>query len=140
MRDSEDWAMSIRRITIDEAQATPATSPIFIGDVVSQDLVPEGVAEILRVTAVTFKDGARNQRHTHSTDQVLVVTSGEGFVASDDETLTLGMGDVAFIEKNTPHWHGARSNRDFTHLSILTPGHMEILGESGLGEPGASAR
>jgi quercetin dioxygenase-like cupin family protein len=123
--------MGIRRITIDEAHAAPATSPIFIGEVVSQDLVPEGVADILRVTAVTFRDGARNRRHTHSTDQVLVVTSGEGFVASDSESLPLRVGDVAFIEKNTPHWHGAQPDQDFTHLSILTPGHMEILEETG---------
>ena len=119
--------MGIRRVTIDEAQASPATSPIFIGEVVSQDLVPEGVAEILRVTAVTFRSGARNKRHTHTTDQVLVATSGEGFVASDNEVFELSVGDVAFIEKDTPHWHGAKPNQDFTHLSILTPGHMEIL-------------
>ena len=123
--------MSIRRIRIDEAQASPATSPIFIGEVMSQDLVPEGVADILRVTAVTFRNGARNKRHTHSTDQVLVATSGAGFVASDNETLKLGVGDVAFNEKHTPHWHGANPQQDFTHLSILTPGHMQILEESG---------
>ena len=122
--------MGIRRVTINESEASPATSPIFIGEVVSQDLVPEGVAEILRVTAVTFRDGARNKRHTHSTDQVLVATSGEGFVASDNEILKLRTGDVAFISKNTPHWHGANANQDFTHLSILTPGHMEILEET----------
>lgn len=119
--------MSIRRMRIDQAQASASTSPIFIGDVLSQDLVPEGVAEILRVTAVTFQHGARNKRHIHSTDQVLVGTSGEGFVASDNDILELRVGDVAFIPKNTPHWHGAASNQDFTHLSILTPGHMEIL-------------
>lgn len=122
--------MGIRRVTINESEASPATSPIFIGEVVSQDLVPEGVAEILRVTAVTFRAGARNKRHTHSTDQVLVATSGEGFVATDSETLELRTGDVAFIEKDTPHWHGAISKQDFTHLSILTPGHMEILEET----------
>ena len=122
--------MGIRRVTIDEAQASPATSPIFIGEVVSQDLVPEGVAEILRVTAVTFRNGARNKRHTHSADQVLVATNGEGFVASDNERLELRAGDVAFIEKLTPHWHGAIPNQDLTHLSILTPGHMEIVEES----------
>jgi quercetin dioxygenase-like cupin family protein len=132
--------VAIRRVTIDEAQSSPATSPIFIGDVVSQDLVPEGVADILRVTAVTFRDGARNKRHTHSTDQVLVATSGEGFVASDAESLTLRVGDVAFIEKNTPHWHGATANQDFTHLSILTPGHMEILEETGSSREEESSR
>jgi 4-carboxymuconolactone decarboxylase len=122
--------MGIRRVTLNESAASPATSPIFVGEVVSQDLVPEGVAEILRVTAVTFRDGARNKRHTHSTDQVLVATSGEGFVSSDMETLELRTGDVAFIAKDTPHWHGANANQDFTHLSILTPGHMEILEET----------
>jgi quercetin dioxygenase-like cupin family protein len=121
--------MGIQRIKIDEAKASPATNPIFIGEVVSQDLVPEGVADLLRVTAVTFRNGARNKRHTHSTDQVLIATSGEGFVANDDTVLTLRPGDVAFIEKSTPHWHGANPNQDFTHLSILTPGHMEILEE-----------
>lgn len=122
--------MAIRRVTIHETHASPATSPIFIGTVVSQDLVPEGVADILRVTAVTFRNGARNRRHLHAADQVLVATSGEGFVASDNEVLTLRSGDVAFIEKNTPHWHGAQPGQDFTHLSILTPGHMEILEET----------
>ncbi len=95
--------MGIQRMTIDEAQALPASNPIFIGEVASQDLVPEGLADVLRVTAVTFRDGARNKRHTHSTDQVLVATNGEGFVACDNERLTLRPGDVAFIEKNTPH-------------------------------------
>lgn len=123
--------MTIRRITIDQAQAKPATSSIFVGDVVSQDLVPEGLAELLRVTAVTFLRGARNKRHTHTTDQVLAATSGEGFVASDNDRLTLRPGDVAFIPANTPHWHGAAANQDFTHLSILTPGHMEIMEETG---------
>jgi quercetin dioxygenase-like cupin family protein len=131
--------MGIQRMTIDASQALPASNPIFIGDVVSQDLVPEGVADILRVTAVTFLAGARNKRHRHSTDQVLVATSGEGFVACDNETLTLRPGDLAFIEKNTPHWHGAAPNQDFTHLSILTPGHMEILDDSNPVAPGESA-
>ncbi len=132
--------MGIRRMTIDETQASSSANPIFVGEVVSQDLVPEGVADLLRVTAVTFRDGARNKRHTHSTDQVLVATSGEGFVASDNETLALRTGDVAFIEKYTPHWHGANPNQDFTHLSLLTPGHMEILEESGTSEPAESTR
>ncbi|MCA9862720.1 MAG: cupin domain-containing protein [Thermomicrobiales bacterium] len=131
--------MGIQRMTIDEAQASPAANPIFVGEVVSQHLVPEGVADLLRVTAVTFRNGARNRRHTHSTDQVLVATSGEGFVACDNKTLTLRSGDVAFIERNTPHWHGANPNQDFTHLSILTPGHMEIQDDSSTAEPGEPA-
>jgi len=116
----------IRRIRIDPSEAKPARDPIFVGAVATQEVVNEAHAELLRVTAVTFDDGARNRPHRHSTDQVLVVTSGRGFIATDEETLSLESGDVAFIAKGTRHWHGASSGVSFTHLSILTPGHMEI--------------
>ena len=117
----------IRRIRIDRANAHPASNPIFVGSVETQDIVNDALGDLLRVTAVTFEDGARNRPHRHSTDQVLVATSGSGFVASDEGELTLEAGDVAFIPKGTRHWHGARPGMTFTHLSILTPGHMEIV-------------
>lgn len=119
----------VRRIRIDRAEAEPADNPIFVGDVAAQQLVNESMAELLRVTAVTFEDGARNRPHRHSTDQVLVATTGAGFIATDEEELALEPGDVAFIAAGTRHWHGARPGTAFTHLSILTPGHMEILGD-----------
>jgi quercetin dioxygenase-like cupin family protein len=58
---------------------------------------------------------------------VLVATSGSGFVATDDEHHPLEPRDVAFIASGTRHWHGANPGSTFTHLSILTPGHTEIL-------------
>ena len=119
----------VRRIRIDRAAAEPADNPIFVGDVATQQLVNEGMAALLRVTAVTFEDGARNRPHRHTTDQVLVATTGAGFIATDEEELPLEPGDVAFIAAGTRHWHGARPGTSFTHLSILTPGHMEILGD-----------
>lgn len=117
----------IRRIRIDRSQAIPASDPIFVGKVAIQQIVTDAMADLLRVTAVTFEDGARNRPHRHSTDQALVATSGEGFVATADEELALEPGDVAFIPAGTRHWHGARPGMTFTHLSILTPGQMEIL-------------
>ena len=119
----------VRRIRIDRAAAEPADNPIFVGDVATQQLVNEGMAALLRVTAVTFEDGARNRPHRHTTDQVLVATTGAGFIATDEDELALEPGDVAFIAAGTRHWHGARPGTSFTHLSILTPGHMEILGD-----------
>jgi quercetin dioxygenase-like cupin family protein len=117
---------SIRRVRIDRAAAHPASNPIFVGPVATQEIVNDALGDLLRVTAVTFEDGARNRPHHHSTDQVLVATSGSGFVASDEGELSLEPGDVAFIPKGTRHWHGARPGMTFTHLSILTPGHMQI--------------
>jgi quercetin dioxygenase-like cupin family protein len=116
----------IRRVRLDPGQRNPARDPIFIGSVSTQEIVNESHADLLRVTAVTFENGARNRPHRHSTDQVLIATSGSGFVASDDEELALDPGDIAFIPGGTRHWHGARPGVTFTHLAILTPGHMEI--------------
>jgi len=119
----------LRRTRIDRSQARPSADPIFVGPVAIQEIVNDRQAELLRVTAVTFENGARNRPHRHSTDQVLVATDGAGFVATDSEELTLDPGDAALIPANTRHWHGARPGASFTHLAILTPGHMSIEDE-----------
>jgi quercetin dioxygenase-like cupin family protein len=121
---------AIRHVRLDRSQGTPATNPIFVGPVSIQEVVNDTHAEVLRVTAVTFENGAVNRPHRHTTDQVLVATSGSGFVATDEERLPLNPGDVAFIPSGTRHWHGANPGATFTHLSILTPGHTEILGDA----------
>ena len=117
----------IRHVRLDRSRAAPSTNPIFIGSVSTQEVVNEALGELLRVTAVTFEHGAVNRPHRHTTDQVLVATSGSGFVATDDERHPLEPGDVAFIPAGTRHWHGANPDSTFTHLSILTPGHTEIV-------------
>ena len=116
----------MRHFTQDRAQATPDSGEIFIGSVFRQNLVAAGDAPSLRVTAVTFEGGARNRWHHHSTEQVLVVTHGEGIVANEHETLHVTPGDVILIAANERHWHGARDGALMTHLSILIPGEITI--------------
>lgn len=116
----------MKRVQIDPGAAQRSLSPIFVGDVATQNLVAEGDAELLRVTAVTFEDGARNRWHRHTTDQVLVVTAGRGIVATEAEELDVGIGDVVFVPAGERHWHGAAPGETFTHLSILTPGEMTV--------------
>ena len=117
---------AIQHVRLDHPQGAPSTNPIFVGAVSIQEVVNEALGELLRVTAVTFEDGAVNRPHRHTTDQVLIATSGSGFVATDDEHHSLEPGDVAFVPLGTRHWHGANPDATFTHLSILTPGHTEI--------------
>jgi quercetin dioxygenase-like cupin family protein len=117
----------MKLVRIEREAATPDRAPIFEGDVLRQNLVAEGDAALLRVTAVTFLDGARNKLHEHSTDQVLVVTAGRGIVANEVEEFHVAPGDVVLIPRGERHWHGAEPGADFTHLSILTPGQMTIL-------------
>ncbi len=90
---------------------------IFIGPVEMQTIVDVGERD-LRLVEVHFRDGARNRLHTHTTDQILVITEGEGIVATRDEPREVAPGDVAYIPANEPHWHGARPGKDMTHLAI----------------------
>ena len=115
----------IRHVRLDRSQSAASRNPIFVGSVSTQEVVNEALGELLRVTAVTFEDGAVNRPHRHTTDQVLVATSGTGFVATDDDHHRLEPGDIAFVPAGTRHWHGANRATTFTHLSILTPGHTE---------------
>jgi quercetin dioxygenase-like cupin family protein len=118
----------MRRVRLDRSLGKRSVNPIFVGDVSIQEVVTDADGELLRVTAVTFEDGAVNRPHRHTTDQVLIATSGNGFVATEEEELPLEPGDVVFIPVGTRHWHGARPGATFTHLAILTPGHTEIEG------------
>lgn len=109
-----------------ESAAKPNYGEIFVGEVLMQILITEADAPSQRVTSVTFLDGARNKWHHHSTEQVLVVTHGRGIVATKQEERRVAPGDVVLIPAGERHWHGAQSGEDFTHLSILLPGTMEI--------------
>ena len=106
---------------------TGAPSSIFIGDVATQ--VPHPDSQHLSVLEVHFKDGARNRLHTHTTDQILVITEGRGIVATKDERHDVSPGDVAFITAGEPHWHGAAPGHDMTHWSITARARTTVVGE-----------
>lgn len=73
------------------------------------------------VSNVTFEPGCRNNWHTHSSGQVLIVTGGKGFyqVKGEPSRLLL-LGDVVEIPSNLVHWHGAYPDSWFSHLAIET--------------------
>ena len=104
----------------------PSSAPIFVGDVATQTVIGDD-SKHLRLTEVTFEGGARNRLHKHSSDQVLIVTAGEGIVATRDRQERLGPGDVAFIPAGEPHWHGASEGHDMTHWAVLAPGETEVV-------------
>ncbi len=94
----------------------PSTESIFVGPVETQTVV--GGSTDLRLIEVRFASGARNQPHTHTTDQILVVTEGTGIVAAGSDEREVHPGDVAFIPAGEVHWHGAKEGHDMTHLAI----------------------
>jgi len=108
----------VRVIRVTKAGRERSDNPIFVGDVDYQTAVGEESRD-LRLSEVHFNRGAVNKPHVHSTDQILVITAGEGLVATEDERHEVSTGDVALIPANTKHWHGARPGKDMTHWSIL---------------------
>jgi quercetin dioxygenase-like cupin family protein len=104
---------------------TDADAPIFRGAVRAQPLVAEEARQ-LRLGAITFVDGARTRLHHHDYDQVLVITDGQGILATEAEEHAVSPGDVIFVPAGERHWHGARSGASMTHVSVNTVGTTTI--------------
>lgn len=118
-------SIKIVRPSIEQASVDPG-SDIFIGRVLTQGLITDADAPSQRVTAVTFEDGARNRWHSHTTEQVLVVTHGKGTIATSEGEATIEPGGVVLVPAGARHWHGAQTGQSMTHLSILLPGRMDV--------------
>ena len=111
----------VRKGSVPEEDATSA--PIFYGGNVSrQPLVGADKSDYYNFGLVNFYGGAKNKFHSHTTDQILFVVSGEGYVASESEEVRIAEGDTAFIPAGEKHWHGAADGHDFTHISLTGAG------------------
>lgn len=68
---------------------------------------------------VKFKAGSRTNWHAHPAGQLLIVLSGEGYYQERGQSKkVLRIGDVIKCPPNTPHWHGAIPNREFSHVAV----------------------
>lgn len=73
------------------------------------------------ISNVTFEPGCRNNWHSHTGGQILVVTGGKGYYQAKGESARLLLpGDVVEIPANVVHWHGASPDQWFSHLAIET--------------------
>lgn len=116
----------MKRVRQARSDATRNTSEIMVGEVFTQPLVTEDDAPSIRVTSVSFENGGKNRWHTHTTEQALIVTSGNGIVANESEEFYVTVGDVVLIPPGERHWHGAVPGDEMTHLAVLLPGEMKI--------------
>jgi len=68
---------------------------------------------------VTFEPGARSAWHTHPAGQVLIVTTGTGWVQEDGgEKRVMRAGDVIWCPPDVKHWHGATATNGVGHIAI----------------------
>ena len=71
------------------------------------------------VSNVTFEPGCRNNWHSHTGGQLLIVTAGRGYYQEQGQPAReLLPGDIVEIAPNVIHWHGAAPDRWFSHLAI----------------------
>jgi len=122
----------VRVITVTPGGRAPDTNEIFEGQAETQSPVGDEARD-LRLTEVTFKSGARNRLHSHTTDQILIVTAGLGVVATERDEREIGPGDIAFIPAGERHWHGARPGQDMTHWAITGAGKTFVASDDASG-------
>jgi quercetin dioxygenase-like cupin family protein len=104
----------------------------FVGDAWLSDISIKLKIHGEKAYLANFNNGARTKVHYHQGGQILVVTRGQGMLVIYKKTdihrdtvkikklsqSSLGEGDVAFIPKNTLHWHGALKGKNFAHIAL----------------------
>lgn len=98
----------------------------FIGDSFLNFLVKPDESPIF-LANVTFEPGCRNNWHIHHAKsgggQILICTAGEGwFQKEGEEPVSLSEGSIAIIPTGVKHWHGAKKDSWFSHISVEVPG------------------
>lgn len=100
-----------------EVPKIPHRAPLFTAEVFTQTLLPESGDFTMNI--VNFGKGVRNKFHSHTHEQVLIVLSGEGIVATEEELQVVGVGDIVMIPAGEKHWHGATESSDFSHIYLV---------------------
>ena len=108
-------------VKLSEVPKRSLVSSMFTGpDVTRQPFVPE--SKEFDLSIVNFGKGVRNKFHAHDSEQILIVTTGEGIVATENEEVVVTKGDVILIPAGEKHWHGATKNSEFSHIYVTRAG------------------
>lgn len=103
-------------VTLTQLPSEPVSGALFTGEVGRSFMFPTGT---MSASLIHFSAGSRNKFHTHTSDQVLVITAGTGIVATDAEEVTVNAGDVVLIPAGENHWHGAPGATPMSHITIM---------------------
>lgn len=108
-----------------KGQPNDAFAQYFDGQSFLNPLV--GSDSTLFLANVTFEPGCRNHWHVHNASkgggQILICTAGQGWYQEEGkEAVSLEPGKVIVIPANVKHWHGAKKDSWFSHISVEVPG------------------
>ncbi|MCB1348222.1 MAG: cupin domain-containing protein [Maritimibacter sp.] len=111
-------------LTPAEARPNMAGSPeTFTGSVNIAFLFPPTEPFEASAAEVTFLPGARSAWHSHPAGQMLVVTSGIGWVQERGAPKRIiRAGDVVWCSPGVEHWHGATDATAMSHIALQQAG------------------
>jgi quercetin dioxygenase-like cupin family protein len=112
---------TMKVVRIDEVSKEAYAHPLFTGpEVARQVLLPDSQENVVNV--VHFGKGVRNKFHTHDCEQILIISTGRGVVATEQEEKIVTVGDIVLIPAGEKHWHGSNGDSDFSHLFVSRKG------------------
>jgi quercetin dioxygenase-like cupin family protein len=119
--------MRVVRISKLDQEPVATATPIagWIGGPVKrtrQTIIPAGGSKYFNCSIVNFGKGATTGVHVHASDQILVITSGNGFVSNEHEEHEVAVGDVVHIMAGEKHTHGATKDSYMGHITITMAG------------------
>ena len=94
-----------------QGQPNDAFAQYFDGQSFLNPLV--GSDSTLFLANVTFEPGCRNHWHIHN---------ASWYQEEGKEAVSLEPGKVIVIPANVKHWHGAKKDSWFSHISVEVPG------------------
>jgi quercetin dioxygenase-like cupin family protein len=98
------------------AKGTPQN---FTGSVIVDPLYAANDSTSSTGGLVTFEPGARSAWHTHPAGQVLIVTTGPGWIQEEGgQKREIRPGDVIWTPPGVKHWHGATALNAMSHIAI----------------------
>ncbi|MDH3238069.1 MAG: cupin domain-containing protein [Deltaproteobacteria bacterium] len=121
--DDRPQEEEMKIVSMNDVSREPFPNPIFTGpDVTRQLLVPD--SKEFSVNVINFGKGVRNKFHAHDSEQILIVTAGEGIVATEKEERVVTKGDIILIPRGEKHWHGATPDSEFSHIYVSRLGSV----------------
>jgi len=108
-------------VKMNEVKKEPVVAPLFTGSVSRQNYIGKDLSDRFLISQVNFDRNGRNKFHTHTIEQVLIVTEGKGICATEKEEITVVPGDIVFFPAGEKHWHGAAEGSTFSHLYVMSP-------------------
>jgi quercetin dioxygenase-like cupin family protein len=106
------------------------SSPLLMGEPITRQTIEETeTAKNFTCAMVNFGKGARTKWHSHTSDQILIIMSGKGVVATEQEEHIVTPGMVAHSPADEKHWHGATPDSAMSHITVTAVGQKYTLYE-----------